>query len=129
MRYINRFSLFQSLKKMLLKSAPLGFPSVVVETQPDFSAVILEIHRVKDDNIHGILGEIVIESDTIHGKSKTKVAVTEKTIIMVRDNRGFHQVDYNELQAIQKVNIWFPDKDYVHSYGSGVAQQIEIVFE
>ena len=129
MRNINRFSLLKSLRNMLLKSAPLVFSSVVLETQSDISAVILEIQEVKDDNIHGILGEIMIESDTIHVKSKTKVAIREKTIIVARDDQGFRQVDYSELRTRQKINIWFPDKDHVKSYGSGVAQQIEIIFE
>lgn len=129
MRYINPFSLFKSLRNMLLKSAPLVFPLVVLETQSDLSAVILEIHAVKDDNIHGILGEIMIESDTIHAKSKTKVAIREKTVIVTRDDQGLRQVDYGELRIGQKVNIWFPDKDNVKSYGSGVVQQIEIIFE
>ena len=58
---------------LLLKSINRVLSPIVLETEADFTAIIIEIYPVGDKDIQGMLGEILIKARTAIEKASTMV--------------------------------------------------------
>ncbi len=94
-----------------------------LETEPDFTGFITEIHLIGEK---GTLGQVLVESHADKLVDKYVVTIEDVTLIFEQNGEERRQVAFEALETQQQVQIWFSGPIMESFPMQGTAQQVVI---
>ena len=104
MNYLRLFGLLGLLIVLVVTAVDCICVPKALETDPEVTGSITEIHSVGED---GILGRILVESPATDWLDKYMVTINDETHIFEQNEEGLCQVTFGALETGQRVQLWF----------------------
>jgi len=110
----------------LVTSMTVGCPAPpeALETEPDFTGFITEIHPIGEK---GTLGQILVESHADKLVDKYMVTIKDETQIFKQNGQERRRVAFEALETKHQVQVWFSGPIMESFPMQGTAQQVVII--
>jgi len=124
MKHIIQIVLLGLLMGLLVMTVGCASAPEALETEPDFTGFITEIHTIDKT---GTPGQILVESHADKLVDKYIVTIKEETLILEQDGDSRRQVAFEALETKQQVQVWFSGPVRESFPMQATAQQVVVI--
>ena len=123
-RYIRLSVVLGLIIVLMVVAAGCTSASKILETEPDFTGFITEVHPIGKK---GVLGQILVEASADNFIDKYMVTIKDETQIYEQNGDELRQAAFEALETKQRVQLWFTGPIMESFPMQATAQQVVII--